>query len=144
MYIQEITFGTPEFDEAVQLRYQVLRQPLGLEYSEGQLAEEWDQIHLGAYSANGQLIGYLNLTPDQNGQVKMRQVAVTPNLQGKGVGKQLVEASEIKAYEAGFSKMVLHARESAVAFYKTLGYQITGDSFEEVSIPHLKMWKSIK
>jgi hypothetical protein len=33
MYTIEIDFGTPEYDEAVRLRTDVLRKPLGLEFT---------------------------------------------------------------------------------------------------------------
>lgn len=38
--------------------------------------------------------------------------------------------------------MVLHARDSALDFYLSLGYSIVGDPFEEVGIPHHRMEKS--
>jgi ribosomal protein S18 acetylase RimI-like enzyme len=143
MYIQQITFGTPDFDEALALRYAVLRQPLGLDYSEAQIAEEWNQYHLAAYRNDGALLGYLNLTPAEHGLVKMRQVAVSPAAQGQGIGAALVAASETLAREEGFSHMVLHARETAVSFYKKLGYTVEGERFEEVTIPHFKMQKKL-
>jgi predicted GNAT family N-acyltransferase len=141
MQILEIQFGTPEFDDAVRLRYAVLRKPLGMEYTAEQIAAEYDQYHLAAYADSGILVGYLNLTPYQNDQVKMRQVAVDPASQGSGVGKALVAASEAFAHRLGFRKMILHARETAVPFYLKVGYEIVGERFEEVTIPHFRMEK---
>ena len=141
--IFEIEFGTPEYDEAVQLRYEVLRKPLGLEYTPEQLAAEFDQRHLVATADNGVLLGYLNLTPVDAATVKMRQVAVAPDAQGKGVGTLLVHGSEALAGRLGFQQIVLHARETAVPFYLRLGYEQVGDRFEEVGIPHFKMKKQL-
>lgn len=143
MIFAEILFGSPEYDEAVALRYAVLRKPLGLEYTPEQLAAEYDQIHLAAFSDAGELIGYLNLTPVDARTIKMRQVAVAPNYQGKGVGKQLVRASEELALQRGFDLMTLHARETAVPFYLGMGYTKVGERFEEVTIPHFKMEKPL-
>ncbi len=143
MYILQIAFGTPAFDEAVQLRYEVLRRPLGLTYTEEQLAAEYDQLHLAAYSNNSVLIGYLNLTPQDVEVVKMRQVAVAPDCQGKGVGKALVKAAEDLASQSGYKTMVLHARETAVPFYNALEYNSVGAQFEEVGIPHFRMEKAL-
>jgi predicted GNAT family N-acyltransferase len=39
--------------------------------------------------------------------------------------------------------VVLHARETAVSFYKKLGYTKEGNVFEEVGIPHWKMTKPL-
>lgn len=141
--IIKIEFGTPEYDEAVRLRYEVLRKPLGLEFTPEQLAAEYADYHLAAFAANGALVGYLNLTPVDDLTVKMRQVAVVPGLQGRGIGKALVEASEVLARRLGFRRMLLHARETAVPFYLRGGYAVAGDRFEEVTIPHLKMEKEL-
>ncbi|MFN0016036.1 MAG: GNAT family N-acetyltransferase [Saprospiraceae bacterium] len=143
MQIFEIQFGTPEFDDAVRLRYEVLRRPLGLEYTAEQLSAEHDNTHLAAYDMAGTLVGYLNLTPSTEKEVKMRQVAVHPDCQGAGVGRALVDASEAVAKRLGFKKMVLHARETAVPFYQKMGYAVVGEQFEEVSIPHFRMEKTL-
>ena len=66
MHILQIEFATPEYDEAVRLRYEVLRRPLGLEYTPEQLAAEYSDIHLAAFDASGRLVGYLCLTPGSN------------------------------------------------------------------------------
>ncbi|MCB0544683.1 MAG: GNAT family N-acetyltransferase [Saprospiraceae bacterium] len=142
--IYQISFGTPEYDEAVALRHEVLRRPLGLEYLPEQLAREYDEIHLVAADATGRLVAYLNLSPQTDEEVKMRQVAVDPSCQGKGIGKALVAASERLARDLGFRHMTLHAREHAVDFYLQQGYQTVGDRFEEVTIPHFKMEKILE
>lgn len=143
MLIYTIDFATPEFDEALAIRYEVLRKPLGLDYSLEQIAEEWDNIHIAAFHDNGQMTGYLNLTPVDDKVVKMRQVAVAPAHQGQGIGKAMVAYSEAVAKQRNFIEIVLHARKAAVPFYLGLNYEIVGDEFEEVSIPHFKMRKAI-
>lgn len=143
LIICQIEFGTPEYDQAVALRYEVLRKPLGLEYTPEQLAQEYDQIHLCAYDAAYRLLGYLNLTPQSPEVFKMRQVAVAPEAQGKGIGAKLVSASEQLARQLGARRIALHARQTAVPFYLKLNYQIEGDPFEEVGIPHRYMAKEL-
>lgn len=138
-----IEFATPEYDEAVALRHIVLRAPLGMQYTPEQLAAEWSNIHIAAFNENGKITGYLNLTPLDDKVVKMRQVAVAPELQGQGIGTELVQYSENMARQLQFSEISLHARKTAVPFYLKLGYQITGDEFEEVTIPHFKMFKHL-
>jgi len=144
MQIFQIEFATPEYDEAVHLRYEVLRRPLGLDFTPEQLAAEYDDVHLAGFDGMGRLVGYLCLTPLNNDEVKMRQVAVAPEWQGKGVGKKLVAASEELAKHLNFKKMTMHARETAVPFYLRLGYQTVGEQFEEVTIPHFKMEKKLE
>jgi ribosomal protein S18 acetylase RimI-like enzyme len=73
----------------------------------------------------------------------MRQVAVSDKHQGLGVGRALVDFSEKYAGDNGYSKISMHARESAVGFYLKLGYEVEGEPFEEVTIPHRSMFKRI-
>ena len=142
MLICKIDFASPEFDEALALRYEVLRKPLGLEYTLEQLTTEWDNIHIAAFGPSGKMVGYLNLTPVNDHEVKMRQVAVAPDEQGNGIGKAMVAYSENVAKQLKFKEIVLHARKTAVPFYLGLNYEIIEDEFEEVSIPHFKMRKA--
>lgn len=131
------------YGEAIALRRKVLREPLGLDFSEEQLKKESDDFHLVAL-AEGKVVGCLVLTPLNNSTVQMRQVAVEPSFRGQGVGRCLVEWSEALALERGFQEIVLHARETAVAFYLKLGYQTRGETFVEVTIPHREMYKIIR
>jgi predicted GNAT family N-acyltransferase len=141
--IRLITFGTPDYDASVALRFEVLRKPLGLSYSVEQLSEEWSDLHLASFDAAENMVGILLLTPLNESEVKMRQVAIVPDQQGRGLGGKLVEASEELAKSLEFKKITLHARDTAVPFYLCLGYYIVGDQFEEVGIPHFKMEKAL-
>jgi N-acetylglutamate synthase-like GNAT family acetyltransferase len=143
MNIIEVEFATPEYDETVKLRYKILREPLDLDFTEEQLAEEYADFHLAAYDDAWILRGCLVLTPKDEKVLKMRQVAVDNNVQSKGIGSLLVKASEVYARAKGFDTMELNARETAVIFYQKLGYNTEGPLFEEVSIPHFKMVKAL-
>jgi N-acetylglutamate synthase-like GNAT family acetyltransferase len=144
MPVIEIEFGTPEYDESVALRDTILRKPLKMTFDPEVLAKEWADIHLGYYDNNFGLIGCLILSSVDEKTMKMRQVAVANRAQGLGIGKQLVQASEEKAAELGYKKMICHARETAIPFYDKLGYKIVGKPFTEVNIPHAKMQKTLK
>jgi predicted GNAT family N-acyltransferase len=143
MTILNIEFATPEYDETVQLRDKILRKPLGLQFSEEQLAEEFADFHLAAYTNDWILTGCLVLTPKDDKTLKMRQVAVDETVQKMGVGRQLVEASEAFGRACGFDIMELNARDTAVPFYQKLDYTIVGERFEEVGIGHFKMVKKL-
>ncbi|MEN9613383.1 MAG: hypothetical protein RLZZ628_4197 [Bacteroidota bacterium] len=143
MQVLPIEFGTPEHDESIRLRYDVLRRPLGLEYSAEALAAEYNEFHIGFYDDKSVLRGVLLLAPYSETVVKMRQVAVDANFQRQGIGNQLVAFSEVFAKSKGFTKIVLHARAVAVPFYEKLSYTIFGEPFEEVGIPHRAMEKKL-
>ena len=70
-------------------------------------------------------------------------MAVFSGLQGKGIGKVLLQFAENIARDRGYKKIIMHARKTAVGFYEKLGYKITSPEFEEVTIPHYVMEKSL-
>ncbi|MDP2301052.1 MAG: GNAT family N-acetyltransferase [Ignavibacteria bacterium] len=140
--IKEIAHNSDLYKEEVNLRFKILREPLSLLYTQEQLDDEKDQFHLCAFE-NEKLIGCLLLKPINQNIIQMRQVAVSRDYQGKGIGKHLVIQSEEYALNKGFNKMILHARETAIPFYQKLNYQLEGEKFIEVTIPHMKMWKNL-
>jgi len=140
--IRLVAHNSPEYRETVALRFRILREPLGLSFTEEQLAAESGDLHLGAW-LDGKLAACLLLTPLDSATVKMRQVAVDDGLQGRGIGTALVRRSEEIAKERGFTSMTLSARATAVPFYLRLGYDLIGEEYEEVTIPHRKMEKRL-
>lgn len=143
--VRPFQFGTETHHKAVELRLEILRKPLGLTFSNEFIEQEKDDWHLGYFDDEGVLLGCLILTPvaDQS-LLKMRQVAVQATSQGQGIGSALVRFSEQFAIEQGFTTMILHARVTAVPFYLQLGYDLEGELFEEVGIPHRKMTKQLR
>ena len=139
---RQTPYGSAAYEASVALRYEVLRQPLGLEFSSEQLETEASAYHLGCYR-DGELLGCLILVPCDDEKVKMRQVAVADHAQGQGVGRALVAYAEDFARQHGFREITMHARETAVPFYEKLGYRRHGECFEEITIPHWQMCKQL-
>jgi ribosomal protein S18 acetylase RimI-like enzyme len=138
----QIAYGTDAYHATLALRYQILREPLGLKFSEEDLAREHGDFHLACHE-NGQLVACLVLSPQSPADVKMRQVAVAPHAQRKGIGRALSLFAEEFGRQHGFSRITLHARLTAVAFYEKLGYERIGEEFEEVTIRHWAMQKQL-
>lgn len=141
--IRQIQYESDDYRAAVSLRYQVLREPLGLQFTPEELENEISEFHLGAFLDDGGIVGSLSLRALSRAEVKMRQVAIASGIQGKGVGRKLVVASEDFARARGFKRMILNAREVAVPFYTALGYAVEGQPFVEVGLPHRKMFKEL-
>jgi predicted GNAT family N-acyltransferase len=137
-----IEFGSDAYDEAFTLRDLILRKPLGLQYTENDLKGEEENLHI-AYYENNKIVGYLQLKPLENNGIKMRQVAVHTDFQGKGIGKEMVSFAEAwcKAEQKDFIE--LHARDTAIPFYLKADYKIEKEPFEEVGIPHRYMIKKL-
>ena len=140
--IKTFAYLSPEYQQALQLRDKVLRQPLGLSFTPSELLKDEKDVHFGLF-ANGIILACLILTETENHRMKMRQVAVADKEQGKGLGKALNAAAENYALQHGFTVMFCHARKKAVPFYQKLGYNIVGDEFFEVNIPHFVMEKGL-
>ena len=135
-----IDWGSVKYIQSLALRYEVLRKPLGMIFDPAIFPEEKGDIHLVANHGDW-LVGCMILTEAGN-DLKMRQVAVANKYRRNKVGARMVALAEAKAIEMGKRKMVLHARDSALDFYLSLGYYIVGDQFEEVGIPHHRMEKA--
>lgn len=135
--------GFEIYRESTTLRSRILLESVG----RSEPASDYDfpdiDIYLGAFLGE-RLIGTLILTPLDAETVRMRQLAVDENFRGKGIGKALVEKSEDIARSKGFTKMLLHARESVLEFYLRLGYETDGERFFEIEIPHRIMQKTLK
>jgi predicted GNAT family N-acyltransferase len=142
MTFAEIEFNSDLYAATLKLRDEVLRAPLGLRFSGEDLAGEERELHFGMVD-DGALVACLVIKPLGDTRAKLRQMAVADTHRGKGLGRQLVCNTEEVLRAKGFTAIELSARETAIGFYKKLGYAETGAPFEEVGIAHRTMVKQI-
>ena len=114
-----------------------------LSFTPDELAKEKEDILIGAFDEDKMLACCLLTKTDEMKCLKVRQMAVQNNLQGKGIGASMMHFAELVARDKGYKKLIMHARKTALGFYEKLGYKTTGDEFEEVTIPHFVMEKSL-
>jgi predicted GNAT family N-acyltransferase len=141
--IEIFTAASPLYTQALQLRYEILRKPLGINFTIEELQNDKQDIHF-ALLENNELLACLTLTKCKNEKMKMRQVATKASERGKGLGTKLANEAEQYAIENGFNTMFCHARKTAVPFYQKMGYKIVSDEFIEVGIPHCVMEKQLR
>lgn len=142
MALKIIDHNSQEYRQMVDLRYQILRKPLGLSFTDDELATEKDDILLGCYEDDS-LEACCVLSKTEPKTVRLRQMAVSSNLQGKGIGRVLMTFAENIARDHGYKRLTMHARKSAVGFYEKNGYKVCSDEFLEVTIPHFVMEKEL-
>jgi predicted GNAT family N-acyltransferase len=142
MALKIIDHGTKEYHQMVKLREDILRKPLGLAFSLDELEEEKNNLLIGAFE-DGDILGCCMLVEETPGMAKLRQMAVLNVLQGKGIGRALMQFAENLARDHGYRALTMHARKNAVGFYEKMGYRVKGDEFLEVSIPHYEMEKEL-
>lgn len=139
---REIHYDSAEYHAECELRQEVLRRPLGLNLYDQNLSVEAEQRHFGLFEAET-LLASIIVAPLSANEVKLRQMAVSPSVQGRGYGRKLLECVEEEWIQLGYTSASLHARISAKGFYTKLGFRAIGNEFEEVGIPHVQMVKSL-
>lgn len=140
MALKIIEHGSPEYWQMVKLREDILRKPLGLTFTPEELEKEKENILIGAFD-DDVILGCCMLVEENSDTVRLRQMAVLNDLQGKGIGRALMTFAENIARDRGYKILSMHARKNATGFYEKMGYKVSGDEFTEVTIPHYVMEK---
>ncbi|HSH09004.1 MAG TPA: GNAT family N-acetyltransferase [Oceanipulchritudo sp.] len=143
MNFVEIEFGSPLYQQELNLRHEILRRPLGMDLFASDLSGEPGYRHFGLVR-DGQLMACVMVVPVEEGLVRFKQMAVRDELQGKGWGRFLISEVERVVRTDGALRVTLNARLSAVEFYHKLGYHGVGEGFTEVTIAHLRMEKDLR
>lgn len=92
-----------------------------------------------------------NLTKKRNDEVDKEEygelfsIAIKSNQQNKGIGKDLLKATEEQLKQKGVKQLSLttdfYNNESTLAFYKSMGYGIL---YEFIAYPNRRMYRMIK
>jgi predicted GNAT family N-acyltransferase len=140
--VVEAPVGSPLYLDALALREAILRRPLGLRVSDEELADDRIRTHFCAVE-HGKVVGCVSLRPLEGDGLQLKQMAVAEDRRLEGLGALLVGFAEDWALAHGFPEMMLHARIGADGFYRRLGYVAEGEVFDENTIPHIKMRKTL-
>ncbi|MCX6292334.1 MAG: GNAT family N-acetyltransferase [Bacteroidetes bacterium] len=133
-----------ELEKYYQLRYEILRKPWNQPVTSTR--DEWEKIsiHMLMLDENGEGVatGRLQLYNNREGQI--RSMAVRTDLQGKGLGTEIIRYIEQKANEKKLDYLILDARENAIHFYEKHGYFVISDSYMLFGvIRHFRMKKNL-
>lgn len=130
------------------LRISVLRNGIAKDY---QFVGDNDKetFHVGAF-LNEQCIGIASCMKKENllfevgFQYQLRGMAVEPLMQGKGVGKAIVEKTLVFLEERKCAIVWCNARLKAVDFYKKMGFLVVGEKFMIPKVGlHYLMYKKL-
>lgn len=142
MALKLIEHGSPEYQQMLDLRNSVLRKPLGLEFDPLELEKESHDILIGAFEEDD-ILGCCMLIEENPTTLRLRQMAVYNQIQGKGIGRAMMNFAENLARDRGYKTLNMHARKNAIGFYEKMGYQVASEEFTEVTIPHVVMEKKL-
>jgi len=141
--VREPCGGGSEMDRYYDLRWRVLREPWSQERGRERDEHERDAIHLGAWLGE-RLVGVGRVHFVASDTAQIRYMAVEPEMQGRGIGGRILEELELRARQRGAKRIVLNARDRAVAFYRRHGYSVTHSSETLFNaIPHWEMLKTL-
>lgn len=134
-----IKWGSPIYQETIQLRNQVLTKSAGKPLINEFPIEEKEDIHL-VIKREKQIIGTLLLHPCSKECIQIKQVAIAPSCQSEGLGKKLIVYAEQVARRLGYSTIFLTGRQQAWGFYEKLGYEELFEPYREKRLL-LKLFK---
>lgn len=142
MALKQIDYGTKDYESMLVLRRNILRKPLGLDFSPSDLEADKADILIGAFEEE-KMLGCCQLSKIDHETLRLRQMAVPQEMQGKGIGRVIIQFAENLARDLRYKKIIMHARKPVTGFYEKQGYRICSDEFTEVTIPHFVMEKRL-
>lgn len=130
-------------DEARQVRNEVFvveqQIPVSLEWDE----DDSTAVHAVARNRLGMPVATGRLLQHAPGVARIGRMAVSRVLRGSGLGREILLALMQAATRRGDREVILHAQCSAEPFYRQLGFETRGQTFEEASIAHIEMHCSL-
>lgn len=107
--------------------------------------DEWDPrcLHAVAFNMLQKPVATGRLLPATGGRAHIGRIAVLEALRGRHLGQRIMRVLETVACARGDTCLELGAQLHARGFYESLGYRVTGPSFQEVGIPHVCMRKEL-
>ena len=113
-----------DFEQYYRLRYDVLRAPWQQPPGSEKADDDATAIHALMLNEEGTAVGVCRLHLQTPQEAQIRFMAVHPNYQGQGLGKELLQYLEDEARKQGAQYITLQARENALDFYRSCGYTL--------------------
>ena len=132
-----------EWENYLMFRWEILRKPLGMSKDSLSDSIEDKSFHLMGIDDEEKVIASGRVHFNCENEAQIRYMAVDDSFKRKGVGTEIVKELENYAQSKGANIMVLNARENAISFYLSLGYQEVGPYQSDTGIPHKTMKKNL-
>ena len=135
--------STEEWESYLLFRWEVLRKPLGMTKESLSDSIEDKSFHLMGIDAEKNVIASGRVHFNSENEAQIRYMAVDDRFKRRGIGSEIVDKLERYAASKGAEIMVLNAREEAISFYSSLGYEEVCPYHSGTGIPHKTMRKSV-
>lgn len=139
MTTADVLVRIADADEVRPLRMSVLRP--GYPVVASDYDKNPDARHVAAF-ADGVVVGCASVFPsaydDVRGAWQLRGMAVLPQLQGSGIGAQVLLGAIDVVRDAGATLLWANARVTALGFYERLGFEAVGEEYLHgpLELPH--------
>ena len=130
-----------DYFQLIRLREEVfvIEQGIPLEIE----LDDHDDHALHVIAKDGrQVVGTARLVVNESSG-KIGRMAVKQRYRRQQIGHALMKEIQCAAREQRLSRLILHAQEPAVNFFRRFGFQPEGDRFDEGGRPHRKMVKEM-
>ena len=140
MIIEDVSVGSATYDLALQLRYELFFEELGLPISDVPDDLEESSTHV-AMSDDDELLGYARLSEIGDNDYRISQVVVSPKHQGRGHSIGLLRNLMEKAKIAGAQTIRLNSQIGVIGLYEKLGFETVGEVYtvKLTGLPHKRM-----
>jgi ribosomal protein S18 acetylase RimI-like enzyme len=133
-----------EFADYYHVRWKTLRAPWGEKEGSEKDEREHETYHLAAF-VNNKIVGVGRIQKNTPTEAQIRYMGILQEYRRMGIARKIVENLENAAIEKGFDYIVLDARQNAVGFYISAGYEVIEESYLLFdSIQHYRMQKQLK
>jgi len=146
--VEKINLRSPltnsEWKKYFLFRWNILREPIGLDKKSTKDSLEEKSYHLMATDISENILGVGRIHFLNKKESQIRYMAVQEEYRKMGIGKQIVIGLEGFSIKNDRYKIILNARDNAVNFYSRLGYKILGPYDAGIGIDHYKMSKNLE
>ena len=118
-----------EFEKYRDLRWRILRAPWNQPRITEQDDLEKDDFPIMVCEVDGIPIGVGRAHFISEDEAQIRSISVEPEWEGKGIGSIVLKELEKIVTEKGAKRIIIHARNNAIEFYKKKGYKEVEPSY---------------
>ncbi len=93
-------------------------------------------LHYGA-AQDDVLVAVASVFVDQS-DCRLRKFAIDPDFQRQGIGSAMIKHIQNDLKGCGYNALWCDARETALPFYQSLGFRITGARFMKSDVAYFK------
>ena len=126
-----------ELEKALRVRYEVFTIGQGIDSKLDVDGKDVEATHLIALDGS-EVVGTMRILIEGEKSLFQR-LAILPDYRKNGYGYGLMSYAINLMKEQGIKEIIGHSQEYIVGLYKKLGFEVIGNPYTEVGIPHISI-----